>query len=179
MKKILALMLALMLCAVTFGALADEVQIPESSDSFDIHVTPPEGYTVNVSTMDYEISINSFVSDDEAKPELTLIIAFSEEYDGISLTKDMSDEQIKELYAVVDDSYSSDDYTVGTTDDGWKYLQIIDNEEENGYAALIMIHDGYFIETTVNFADYRPLVDADLEYGKKLLDSYVIEDIAK
>lgn len=56
------------------------------------------------------------------------------------------------------------------------HLQGIDNEADNGYATLLMIHDGYFIEVFVNYADYRPLTEANLGAAKLLLDSYAITD---
>ena len=180
MKKLIALLLTLSLCAFAFGAMAEEVKITEDADSFDISVIVPEGYTLGESTMENEIAITDFTPDDPAaKPNITLVVAYSEEYEGMSMTKDMSDEDIKALYGVVDDSYNSDNYTVGVTDDGWKYLQVVDNEEENGYAAFIMIHNGYFIEVAVMFDDFRPLDDFDFSDVTKLLDSYVITDIDK
>lgn len=178
MKKLTALLLALTLCLFSFGALASEVQIPESAQSFDLSVTVPEGYTAGETSMLGEMSINEFIPDDPAtKPDLTLVIAYSEEYEGLSMTKDMSDEDIKALYDLIDDGYSSDSYTVGTTDDGWKYLQLIDNEKENGYAVFLMIHNGYFIEVAATFEDFRPLTEADTGDAIKLLDSYVITDM--
>ncbi len=177
MKKVFAILLALTLCLSAACALADEVQIPETAAAFDLSSVVPEGYTLTESTMAGELSIKAFEpSDIVTMPELCLTIAYSEEYAGVSLTKDLDDEQIKELYGLVDDSYLSDSYTVGVTDDGWKYLQVIDSEEDNGYATLLMIHDGYFIEVYVNYTDFRPMTEEDLTSAKLLLDSYVITE---
>lgn len=178
MKKLIAIFMALTLCLSATCALAEAVQIPEAASSFDLSVIVPEGYTLSDSSIVGELSINSFEpTDPAAMPEMSLAIAYSEEYSEISLTKDLSDEQIKELYSLIDDGYVSDSYTVGVTDDGWKYLQVIDNEDENGYATLLMIHDGYFIEVFVSYDDFRPLTEDDLAAAKKLLDSYVIADV--
>lgn len=178
MKKLVCMVLAmLMLCAC---ALADDTQVPESAVSFDMSIAVPAGYTLGSSRMEDEVSVTALEPDDvTAKPELCLVIAYSEEYADVSMTRDMTDEQIKGLYELVSEGYSADGYTVGTTDDGWKYLLVIDNEEDNGYATMIMVHNGYFIELFANYTDYRPITEADLADALALLDSYMIVDAAK
>lgn len=180
MRKVIALLLALSLCLFAAAALAEEVHIPESADGFDLSVVVPEGYTLGTHTLDDGLSITTFLPDDpDARPELTLVIAFSELYADLSMTDDLTDVQLEDLYDILDDGYLSDGYSMVMTDAGLKYMQIVDNEPNNGYAALVTIHDGYFIETTAAYADSRNLGADDIADAAKLLNSFVLVDLTE
>ena len=81
MKRFFAILIALMMfCAV---ALAEEQSVGVSSN-FNITFTTPDGYTYE-QDMAGGVLHGSFVSDDETKPQMMLVIAFSEEHAGKTL----------------------------------------------------------------------------------------------
>src|SRR5574344_704562 len=94
MKKLICLLLVL---TMTFGLTAamategeTEVAVQQFQGNFDVTCVVPDGYAMQ--EIRYEDTVYvSFLPDDESKTNYVVSLAYSEEYDGVTLN-DMSDE---------------------------------------------------------------------------------------
>ena len=151
MKKLIALMLSLALllgCACAVAETAEKTEIPTLSvnGTFKLKGLIPEGYKLGIINQD-SIGLTAIMgSSDAAKPQVTISIAFNEEYADLDRFNNVSEEDyeaIKESFTEENDVTFEDRETAY----GTKLLAVTESPE-NGieFMDVYTIYKGYEIE---------------------------------
>ncbi|MEG0902296.1 MAG: hypothetical protein RSG96_09255, partial [Clostridia bacterium] len=105
MKKILALVLSTMLLLSASFAMAQSVDVEQATDTFNVTMVIPEGYTMQEERQSDTLCIN-VIPEDKAAPEYRITIAYGEEYDGRTLSE-LTEEEQNALIGSVDDDFQN------------------------------------------------------------------------
>lgn len=171
MKKMLALVLALMMLGVG-AAMAESAEEEQEktiavSSSFDITIELPAGYQMTKEVGDGLIYAEIFSPDTDVS--YTLTVAYSEELsEQDDLTK-MTQEQFDDFIAVIAADYAAPETRVYETSHGTRLLFIQETgTEESGYGMLMTVYQNYIIGLymldTVN-----PLSEEEIQTGVDML----------
>lgn len=172
MKKYLAILLAACLLFITGAAFAQPLKLLEASDTFDIELVLPEGATIEQEMVNGEMALIHILFSDEAHPQYTLVISYSEIYDD-KMMSDLTDEEIEALFATVAEELEKPAYEVRTLEDGIK-MMIVNEDSASDYAYIITIYKGYFIQAYVAHDDYATLTNEEVDEAILLMDSMQI-----
>lgn len=171
MKKLIAVLLALMLFTITPLAMADTVKLTENASGFDLSVDLPAGASVNVQTEgDVPYTFISFA--DQTQPQIYISVAPTEEYDEDSIAA-LSKEDLDNLFAVVSADFDQPSYSIAKTDGGYDYM-LVEDDSQTDTALLVMLYKGYFIQASIWNANYDVLTGDDMKTLTSLMDTLKI-----
>ena len=150
MKKIVALVLALVLTLGCCAALAEapaktEIGTIDMAGAFKLQCSLPEDYKINIEQKDNESLIANIVSEDPAKLPLLLTIEFEEMYYDVKRLNDMTDEQLQEIIETFP-NYEEANISYTETSHGTKVLVVKGSDTQMNYLAFFSIYEGYEIE---------------------------------
>ncbi len=162
MKKIISILLVtIMLLCVGLASAEDgktELGILNVNGAFDIKCRIPEEYDVVIDEATTTLIKASIESENEAKPKMTLTVAFNELLSDIDRLNDLDDEALKILEATfqaeekVNISYNSTSY-------GTKLLVA---EYEDEYVVFYTIYKGFEVEFVLTPGG-EPLNDSQID----------------
>lgn len=173
MKKLVGLALAsLMVLMFTFSAVAETIQITETSPFFDLTFDAPDG-TVIEQNLIGDISIVEIELKDKPGFNYMFTVAFDDMYTGRNMS-DLSTEELDHLFESIlgelDPEQSS--YRMVTLDDGVTVM-ILDFQEILTTANVLTINNGYFLQMFGMYEDYTQYVNqADIDLAITLLDAF-------
>ncbi len=174
MKKGFALFLAAAMLLSACCAVAETVQVYRATDDFDVTMVIPEGYGMKEERVNSTLMID-VTSEDETLPMYLLTIAFSEEYEGRTLSELTEDEQ-DELINMMDDEYHHPVVSSQTTKEGTMVFVLDENDSESDYATAFTVYKGYFIQVYIAKPSFDTLSEADVEMAINLLgDMHFVE----
>ena len=171
MKKMFAILLALMLILTSVGSLAElatgKVTLGTISinGAFTLQCGLPEGYAIETLEDNKSTVIARIYSVDPQKPLMILSVAFDETYADVDRMNDLNDEELALLEKTFTDNDPTIDITYGDTGLGTRLLIAKQVEGENDYVSFLSIYKGYFVEFVLTYpmnAENRNLSDEDL-----------------
>lgn len=175
-KKLLALLLALTLMLSFTSAFAEIYKVEEDFTTFDVSLTLPEGAQSKQNIEEGWICVE--ITFDENKPLFDLNIAPSEDFDGKSLA-DFTDEEKQLLIDQMEDDFYHSSSEFFLTPSGNMILLMKEETGDVGYAAMITLYRGFYFSLHCNYADYRPLTDADIDLMHKITEGTDIIAVTK
>ena len=155
MKKIIAILLSLALllgCAAGLaeGAEKQSFGTIRVNGEFTLRGTLPEGYKVVPFEMSDDAILSLIVSDDPAKPEMALSIAYDETYSDVERLNDMDDEALATLEKTFTDTDPYANITYEETAYGTRLLISRTQSETYDDLDIFTIYKGYFVEFMVS-----------------------------
>ena len=141
MKKFFAVLLAVLMLPVF--ALAEEAQsvTVKVDDTLSITVNVPDGYAFD-QTWYGDVLYAQMKPEEEGKLLMVLSLGYSEEYADRSIN-DLSDEELDSLIAVSVSDFANP--TLSETAEGTKLIIVDENSENDEYAEIFTVYQGYFI----------------------------------
>ncbi len=176
MKKILAMVLALTLIALSVAALAEPVKLTENASGFDLTIDLPEGAAVKVETND-DVPYTFITFADASMPKVYISVAATEEYDPDETLASLSKDDLDTLFTTVSEDFDKPSYKLKKTTGGNDYM-LVEDDSATDSALLLMLYKGYFIQMTIWNEDYAVLTDAQTKAAEALLDTVKIVDVA-
>lgn len=177
MKKIVSLLVAVMLMVSAAGSLAETMKVEESAPKFDVEVTLPDGAKTKLERGDDWTWLRITLDEQNgAKPVLDLTIAPDEEFEGKDM-KDLTEEDKQNLIALLSENAAHPTYVMMDLADGNQLLVVEEDTEENDFAAMETIYDGYFICLYGRYEDYDKLTADDLAAMYEIMQSLVITKV--
>ncbi|MGN0996935.1 MAG: hypothetical protein ACI4PG_08490 [Candidatus Ventricola sp.] len=184
MKKCFAMLLAalmLLSCGLAEDQ-ADEVMTDENAVyiDFDIRMDKlPEGYTYYTEEAGGSLFAVFYKEDerheaDKTAPAIYVSVAHADDFSGITLNMDVSDEQLLEIEEKLAADYNDPSIEIRQTDYGTKVICITENDAQTDYADLLTIWNGYFI--TVGLQKTEQIVDEDMDLALQIVsDLWIVE----
>lgn len=112
---------------------------------FELTCKLPDGYKLQVVSANGDKIIASVLSEDTAKPQLYLSIAFDESYSGVERMNDLSDEELALLESTFQ-AMNDVDITYRETGYGTKLLIARETGSDTDFVDILSIYKGYFVE---------------------------------
>ncbi|MDD3213128.1 MAG: hypothetical protein PHY64_05620 [Eubacteriales bacterium] len=163
MKKILAIVTAVVLTFCCTAAFAEVVTFQEDSTDFNIQMELPEGATVGEQEASELVSVCEIQS--EGLADVYITIAPSDIYDKLSMN-DLSDEDVDSLVSMATAQYDNPEVNIEITPSGNKYIHV---NSDAGIDSVFTLYLGYFVELTQWHEDYSAITDADYAFMLQLL----------
>lgn len=184
-KRFVLLLTVLMLLSCGFAIaeeLTQEVMMDENAVyiDFDIKMDKmPEGYTYYTEEAGGSLFAVFYKEDengeaDKAAPAIYVSIAHADDFSGITLNMDVSDEQMLEIEEMLAADYNDPNIEIRETDYGTKVICITETDAQTDYADLITIWNGYFV--TVGLQKTEQIVDEDMDLALQIVsDLWIVE----
>ena len=159
MKKIVALLLALMLTLGCAAALAEEpgkqLETIKINDSLSLQGVLPDGYIYEV--MDNEVLYGiSFagrlVSNDPNAPVYLISIGLNDTYAPGTKLNDLGEEDLKEL----EESFTADNEVsieYLETSHGTKVMKVTETGDDRDWVDFFTVYDSYDVEMVISFPE--------------------------
>ena len=149
MKKILAIVLALVLVLTAF-ACAEENEDEQMFESYyNVEFEVPAGYTFEFDEDLGTVYVGKFIPDDENAVQYLLIISYSEEFNGYTLN-DYTEEEFAAAAEALTADYEAPIVGTAETGMGTKLIIVNDNGGEGSDTAIIVtLYKGYFLTTYI------------------------------
>ena len=186
MKKCFAMLLAALMLLGCGVALAegqpDGVMMDENAVYIDFAIKMdklPEGYTYYTEENGGSLFAVFYKEDenheaDEMAPAVYVSVAHADDFSGVTLNADVTDEQLLEIEEKLAADYNEPVIEIRETDYGTKMICITENDAQTDYADLITIWNGYFI--TIGIQKTEQIVDADMELALRIAsDLWIVE----
>lgn len=166
MKKLIALMLAMMLMVgLAVPAMAEDAVQKHTivyDDTLSVNVVIPEGYAVDETVVNGALLL-VMTPVEEGKNYYCTIIAQDEDHADVERLNDLSDEEIKAIADEFCADLNNPTVSFAETGMGTKLIVIDDNDVEGGdTAAVVTLYKGYFL-TTYIFPAGDTVTDAEKE----------------
>lgn len=167
MKKFFAVLLAVLMLPVF--ALAEEAQsvTVKVDDKLSITVNVPDGYAFD-QTWYGDVLYAQMKPEEEGKLLMVLSLGYSEEYADRSIN-DLSDEELDSLIAVSVSDFANPTYTLSETAEGTKLIIIDENSENDEYAEIFTVYQGYFIGLLLEPAGDAQVSQEELDLAVQFL----------
>ena len=178
MKKIIAMLLSLVLllgCAAGSGEEAAEKYnfgTVRVNGEFTLKGTVPEGYRVVPFMQNDEALLCSMVTEDPAKPQMVLSVAYDETYAGVVRINDLDDEALMILEKTFTDTDPYANITYDETAHGTRLLVCRTVADSYDYLSIFSIYAGYFIEFVMTPGKQAPeqkLTEDEIAMGNAFL----------
>lgn len=163
MKKVLAILVAVMMMLVCSSALAESVRFLEESSAFDIEMELPQGAVVGVQGSSELVSYCEIMS--EGLASVIVTIAPTDIYGDLSMN-DLSDEEVELLVMLASEQYEAPEVSIEITPSGNMYIFI---ETEDQIDSIFTLYLGYFVELTQWHDDFSMITDEDNAFLLQLL----------
>lgn len=168
MKKILAIVLALVLVLTAF-ACAEENEDEQMFESYyNVEFEVPAGYTFEFDEDLGTVYVGKFIPDDENAVQYLLIISYSEEFNGYTLN-DYTEEEFAAAAEALTADYEAPIVGTAETGMGTKLITVIETGSESFYGSILTIYQGFFVQVHL-FSDYE-FTDADMQVAIDILTS--------
>lgn len=171
MKKVLALLLAMLLLAMAPLSLAETAKLTENASGFDLTIDMPADATVNIETTG-DVPYTFITFSDTTKPLLYISVAPNEEYTEDSLAK-LSKEDLDGLFTMFSADLDDPSYKMKKTAGGYDYMLINDNSASDS-ALMVLLYNGYFIQMSVWNDNYTELTSDNITVAESLIDTLKI-----
>ena len=161
MKKFLMIALSLMMVlsvAAAAGETSDMTTL-KVNKVFTIQSKIPEGYSYQL-IIDEELYMIGMLTGDAGKPQVTISIAYNEEYDDVERFNDVDEatvEQIKDSFLEMDEGVVFEDVETAY---GTRLLKATDPEKD--FVDIYTIYKSYELEFVLT-PGAEPLSDADVQ----------------
>lgn len=178
MKKLLALLMAaVMLMGVSY-VMAETVQVEQSTAAFDVTMVIPEGFSMVEQRVNDTLCIDVLADDPAVNPNYSMTIAYSEEYEGHTISELTEEEQESLLEKLTEENFWDATVSGHTTTGGTLVFVLDENEAEVGtdYALAFTVYKGYFIQMFVEHDDYSKLSEEDIQRAIDLLSDMEFVD---
>ena len=151
MKKIIAILLSLALLLGCTAGLAESAEkqtfgIIRVNGEFTLKGLLPDGYRIVPFQMDDNAILSRIVSDDPARPEMTLSIAYDETYSDVERLNDLDVEELEVLEKTFTDTDPYADIYYDETAYGTRLLVCRTTSDSYDYLNIFSIYKGYFVE---------------------------------
>ncbi len=167
MKKIFALLLAVMLVpAFALAETAEPVSV-QVNDTLSISVVVPDGYAFEESWYG-DVLYAQMTPEEEDGLLMVLSMGYSEEYADRSIN-DLSDEELENLIAVSKEDFANPTETISQTSEGTKLIIVDENSEHDEYVEIYTVYDGYFIGLLLELAGDVQVSEEELDVAVKFL----------
>lgn len=160
MKKLLALLLAVMMALACTLSLAEDAPAAETAETaekvdigtisingaFALQCGLPEGYSITPIYADQSTVIATMEHEDKTQPRMMLSVAFDETYSDVDRMNELDQEALELLeqtYTAVDPDV---EITYGETGLGTRLMVVRHTEGDNDYIDFLSIYKGYFVE---------------------------------
>ena len=163
MKKLIATLLATLVLLMAFGALANETMV---SKHYDFGVATPEGYIEIEDHQDYATLV-TYTPEDETKAHYTMSIAYSELFDGSSLT-DLEEDDLALMKAMLGASFNVPTVEDAKTASETPLIVINETDSASDYVSISTLFKGYMFEMKIEYLNDAEVTDADIEQGIKI-----------
>ena len=170
MKKIAALLLLLCMVCVIWPAAAQEIEIHREEPLFYIVVTLPDSARVTQSITDDHFSLTELEFPVTGKPVIVITTAADELFVGQSLS-DLSQDEIQMIIGDITVEMANPSVDIHSTADGYVYITVNENTQENDICETVMLLNGYFIMVHVYYPDNSRLTDQDEAYGPSIVET--------
>ncbi len=175
MKKLLALLLAVMMALACTVSLAEE-EAPASdkvdigtisiNGAFALQCGLPEGYGITPVYADQSQVIALMEHEDKTQPRMVLSVAFDETYADVDRMNDLDQETFELLEKTYTDVDPEVEISYGETGLGTRLMIVRFTDQENDYIDFLSIYKGYFVEfvmTAGEEAEDKNLSDEQLQ----------------
>ena len=186
MKKRFAMLLAALMLLLCGVALAEdqpgEVMMDENAVYIDFAIKMdqlPEGYSYyteesggSLFAVFYKENENHEA--DKTAPAIYVSVAHADDFSGVTLNMDVTDEQLLEIEEKLAEDYNDPNVDIRETDYGTKMICITENDAQTDYADMITIWNGYFI--TVGIQKTEQIVEEDMELALRIVsDLWIVQ----
>ncbi len=165
MKKILAIVLALMLVLTACAENEDEMRF---ESYYNIEFETPAGYTFDFDEDLGTVYVGNFIPDDENAVSYMLIISYSEEFGDYTLN-DYTDEEFAVAAEALTADYEAPIVGTAETGMGTKLITVIETGSESCYGSILTIYHGFFVQ--VHLFSNVEITDADMQVAIDILTS--------
>ena len=178
MKKIIAMLLSLVLLLGCAAGSAEEAAEKHNfgtvrvNGEFTLKGIVPEGYRVVPFMQNDEAILSQIVTDDPAKPELVLSVAYDETYAGVEKINDLDDEALMILEKTFTDTDPYANITYDETAHGTRLMVCRTVADSYDYLSIFSIYAGYFIEFVMTPGEKAPekkLTEEEIAMGNAFL----------
>ena len=151
MKKIIAILLSLALLLGISAGLTEEAEKQtfgtiRANGEFTLKGMLPEGYRIVPFELDDDSIISQMISDDPARPQIILSIAFDETYSDVERMNDLDDDAMGVLEKTFTDTDPYCNITYDETAYGTRLMVVRTTSEIYDYLNILSIYKGYFVE---------------------------------
>lgn len=167
MKKIFALLLAVMLVPAFALAEAAEPVSVQVNDTLSISVVVPDGYLFEEAWYG-DVLYAHMTPEEEGKLLMVLSLGYSEEYADRSIN-DLTDEELESLIAVSKEDFANPVETISETAEGTKLIIVDENSEYDEYVEIYTVYDGYFIGLLLDPVGEVQVSQEELDLAVKFL----------
>ncbi len=166
MKKIVAIMLSLALLLGIAAAVAETAEKAELgtvnvNGAYKIQGKIPEGYRLAIINQSSTAIVCMLLSDDTAKPTVTISVAFSEDWADIERMNDISEEDLAEIEA----SFQTEDEVkieYRETGLGTKLMVVTETKDQTDFVDIYTVYKGYEHEFVMTPGS-EPLSEQDIQ----------------
>ena len=155
MKKLLALLLAVMMALACTASLAEE-EAPANekidigtisiNGAFALQCGLPEGYAITPIYADQSHVIALVEHEDKTQPRMVLSVAFDETYSDVERMNDLDEAALDLLEKTYTDMDPDVEISYGETGLGTRLMIVHSTGTENDYIDFLSIYKGYFVE---------------------------------
>ena len=175
MKKVFALIFALMMLCCSAVALAEEKVDIDIDGLVTVSITLPEGYEAGTYAESGSLAAVIIPADgDENKVGFILLIAPDEEYADLERLNDLDDEAL----AAYEQSFIEDLFaptvTHTETEHGTKLFIIDENDSEYDMVEIATLYKGYNMVIYLDYSDGRTVTEADIAAGVKIFSNLAL-----
>lgn len=178
MKKLLSMILVLVFALCAFATA--ETYTVDSSETYDVTLTAPEGYIFTKSEYLGDDCLAGLFepADENVTVYYTLIVAYSDEYAALyGEDKTLNDLTEEEFAAAVQDlcaDFYAPTTSVVTTSFGTKCIVVNEDGCESEFATILTVYHGYFIQVYIDSLDGVVIDDAIIQTAVDILSSMEI-----
>lgn len=172
MKKLCLCFMALTLCVLSLGAMAESQNLPLPTAALTADITLPQGAVITHVIADNAFTLSEISFEDETMPSYLLTIAPSEEYAGQQM-QSMNQEEIDALYELIAGDMHAPGYTMVNLDNGMLVLAVDESSEED-VDHIVTLQNGFFFQITFCHADFAPLTKEDMDAALALMNGITV-----
>lgn len=112
---------------------------------FTLQAKIPEGYRLQIISAQKTRIIANLISDDPARPQMMLTVAYDDTFADVEKMNDMSDEDIEVLKKSFTD-LNDIEFSDAQTGEGTRLLIAKEVGEDEDYVSIVSLYKGYFVE---------------------------------
>ncbi len=176
MKKSFALLAAVIMLLGIACATAETVEVQQATVDFDVTMVIPEGFTMMEQRVNDTLCIDVLADDPEANPTYFMTIAFSEEYEGRTISEMSDEEQNALVEKISTDNFEKAILSSYITTGGTLVYVLDEDDSESDYALAFTVYKGYFIQMFVERFNFDTLSGQDIQRAIDLLSGMEFVD---
>ena len=151
MKRMLSILLGLTLLLGCAGGLAESAEKQvfgtiQINGEFTLVGTMPEGYRIIPMEQSSDLLMTRIMSEDPARPEMMLSIAYDESYCDVNRMNELDDKALALLEKTFLDADPEVNISYDETQLGTRLMVARTTSEHYDYLDILSIYNGYFVE---------------------------------